>query len=111
MKLTALGVWGGYPYQDAGTTSYLLTSNSGFNLMIDVGSRAVTELEHEVSPLCIDAVIVSHYHQDHIADLGVLRQYRQLWPKTDPDWDSAILKIYGHDEDMHEFQKDRKSVV
>ncbi|MGO3298423.1 MAG: MBL fold metallo-hydrolase [Pseudolactococcus laudensis] len=104
MKLTALGVWGGYPYQDAGTTSYLLSSNSGFNLMIDAGSRAVTELEHEVSPLCIDAVIVSHYHQDHIADLGVLRQYRQLWPKTDPDWDSAILKIYGHDEDMHEFQ-------
>ena len=104
MKLTALGVWGGYPYQDAGTTSYLLTSNSGFNLMIDAGSRAVTELEHEVSPLCIDAVIVSHYHQDHIADLGVLRQYRQLWPKTDPDWDSAILKIYGHNEDTHEFQ-------
>lgn len=104
MKLTALGVWGGYPYKDAGTTVYLLTSNSGFNLMIDAGSRAVTELEHEVSPLCIDAVIVSHYHQDHIADLGVLRQYRQLWPKTDPDWDSAILKIYGHNEDTHEFQ-------
>ena len=103
MKLTALGVWGGYPYKDAGTTAYLLTSNSGFNLMIDAGSRAVTELEHEVSPLCIDAVIVSHYHQDHIADLGVLRQYRQLWPKTDPDWDSAILKIYGHNEDTHEF--------
>jgi len=104
MKLTALGVWGGYPYKDAGTTAYLLTSNSGFNLMIDAGSRAVTELEHEVSPLCIDAVIVSHYHQDHIADLGVLRQYRQLWPKTDPDWDSAILKICGHNEDTHEFQ-------
>jgi ribonuclease BN (tRNA processing enzyme) len=103
MKLTALGVWGGYPYQDAGTTSYLLTSNSGFNLLIDAGSRAVTELEHEVSPLCLDAVIVSHYHEDHIADLGVLRQYRQLWPKTDPDWDSAILKIYGHNEDAHEF--------
>lgn len=104
MKLTALGVWGGYPYQDAGTTAYLLTSESGFNLMIDAGSRAVTELEHELSPLCLDAVIISHYHQDHIADLGVLRQYRQLWPKTDPNWDSAILKIYGHDADDHEFQ-------
>ncbi|GFH40210.1 MBL fold metallo-hydrolase [Lactococcus insecticola] len=107
MKLTALGVWGGYPARDAGTTSYLLTSNSGFNLLIDAGSRAVTELEHEVSPLCIDAAIISHYHEDHIADLGVLRQYRQLWPKTDPDWDSAILKIYGHNEDAdsHEFDK------
>ncbi|GFH42101.1 metal-dependent hydrolase [Lactococcus hodotermopsidis] len=104
MKLTALGVWGGYPYKDAGTTSYLLTSDSGFNLLIDAGSRAVTELEHEISPLCLDAAIVSHYHEDHIADLGVLRQYRQLWPKTDPDWDSAILKIYGHDKDAQAFK-------
>ncbi|MDR1606545.1 MAG: MBL fold metallo-hydrolase [Streptococcaceae bacterium] len=105
MKLTALGVWGGYPYRDAGTTAYLLTSNSGFNLLIEAGSRAVTELEHELSPLCLDAVIVSHYHEDHIADLGVLRQYRQLWPKDDPDWDSAVLKIYGHDEDPEAFAK------
>ena len=105
MKLTALGVLGGYPHKDGGTTSYLLSSNSGFNLLIDVGSRAVTELEHELSPLFIDAVIISHYHEDHIADLGVLRQFRQLWPKTDPDWDSAILDIYGHDHDKHEFNK------
>ena len=44
MKLTALGVLGGYPHKDGGTTSYLLSSNSGFNLLIDSGSRAVTEL-------------------------------------------------------------------
>ena len=105
MKLTALGVLGGYPHQDSGTTSYLLSSNSGFNLLIDAGSRAVTELEHELSPLLIDAAIISHYHEDHIADLGVLRQYRQLWPKTDPEWDGAILDIYGHDQDPHEFEK------
>ena len=101
MKLTALGTWGGYPYQDAGTTSFLLTSESGFNLLIDAGSRAVTELEHELSPLELDAVIISHYHQDHIADLGVLKQYRQLWPKD--DWDQMVLKIYGHDEDKENF--------
>ncbi|MDR2977634.1 MAG: MBL fold metallo-hydrolase [Streptococcaceae bacterium] len=105
MKLTALGVWGGYPTRDGGTTSYLLQSESGFNLLLDCGSRAVTELEHELQPTQLDAVLVSHYHEDHIADLGVLRQYRQLYPLGQDGWDGMMLKIYGHAEDKYEFSK------
>lgn len=100
MKLTALGVWGGYPTRDAGTTSYLLQSDDGFNLLIDAGSRAVTELEHELSPNNLNAIILSHYHEDHIADLGALRQYRQLHPDK-----PGILSIYGHIENAYEFAK------
>lgn len=100
MKLTALGVWGGYPTRDAGTTSYLLQSEEGFNLLLDAGSRAVTELEHELSPNDLDAIILSHYHEDHIADLGALRQYRQLQTMK-----PEILPIYGHQENEYEFSK------
>lgn len=100
MKLTALGVWGGYPTRDAGTTSYLLQSEEGFNLLLDAGSRAVTELEHELSPNNLDAIILSHYHEDHIADLGALRQYRQLQTVK-----PQILPIYGHQENEYEFSK------
>lgn len=100
MKLTALGVWGGYPTRDAGTTSYLLQSEEGFNLLLDAGSRAVTELEHELSPNDLDAIILSHYHEDHIADLGALRQYRQL-QTVKPE----MLPIYGHQENEYEFLK------
>ena len=100
MKLTALGVWGGYPTRDAGTTSYLLQSEEGFNLLLDAGSRVVTELEHELSPNDLDAIILSHYHEDHIADLGALRQYRQLQTVK-----PAILPIYGHQENEYEFSK------
>lgn len=100
MKLTALGVWGGYPTRDAGTTSYLLQSEEGFNLLVDAGSRAVTELEHELSPNDLDAIILSHYHEDHIADLGALRQYRQL-QTVKPE----VLPIYGHQENAYEFSK------
>lgn len=100
MKLTALGVWGGYPTRDAGTTSYLLQSEEGFNLLLDAGSRAVTELEHELSPNDLDAIILSHYHEDHIADLGALRQYRQL-QTVKPE----MLPIYGHQENAYEFSK------
>lgn len=103
MKLTTLGCWGGYPYKDAGTTSFLLTGQDGFQLLIDAGSRALNELEKEISPLALDAVIISHYHPDHIADLGVLRHYRQLYPKH--LWTPKVLPTYGHNEDQEEFAK------
>lgn len=103
MKLQTLGCWGGYPYQDQGTTSFLLTGEDGFTLLIDCGSRALNELEKVMSPLDLDAVIISHYHPDHVADLGVLRHYRQLYPKD--QWTPRALPIYGHTEDAHEFAK------
>lgn len=103
MKLTTLGCWGAYPYKDGGTTSYLLTGQDGFQLLIDCGSRALNELEKEISPLDLDAVIISHYHPDHVADLGVLRHYFQLYPKH--HWDPKVLPIYAHDEDKEEFAK------
>jgi len=101
MKLTILGCLGAYPHKDKGTTSFLLQSDCGFNLLLDCGSMAVASLEHHLSPLKLDAVLLSHYHHDHIADLGVLQYYRQLWPKD--DWVSEILKIYGHIEDEFHF--------
>ncbi|VTS13564.1 metallo-beta-lactamase superfamily protein [Streptococcus pseudoporcinus] len=103
MKITTLGSWGGYPYKDQGTTSYLLTGHDGFQLLMDAGSRALNELEKVISPLELDAVIISHYHPDHVADLGVLRHYRQLYPKH--LWEPKLLPIYAHNEDQAEFAK------
>ena len=101
MQLRTLGSWGAYPFQDAGTTSFLVTGHDGFQLLLDVGSRAVNELEKVISPLDLDAVIISHYHPDHVADLGVLRHYFQLYPKhlRVP----KVLPIYAHNEDTVAF--------
>lgn len=103
MKVTTLGCWGGYPYKDGGTTSYLITGHDGFQLLMDAGSRSLNELEKELSPLELDAVLISHYHPDHVADLGVLRHYRQLYPKH--LWEPKLLPTYAHDEDVAEFAK------
>ncbi|HGS8768631.1 TPA: MBL fold metallo-hydrolase [Streptococcus agalactiae] len=103
MKLTTLGCWGGYPYKDGGTTSFLLTGENNFHLLIDAGSRSINELEKEISPLDLDAVIISHYHPDHVADLGVLYHYRLLYPKD--KWEPKVLPVYGHNEDDYEFSK------
>lgn len=100
MKLTVLGCLGAYPYQGQGTTGFLLQSE-GFNLLIDAGSTTLVELEKYVDPLMLDAVILSHYHHDHIADLGVLQYQWQLSPKRDQ---GKQLSIYGHGKDQAHFQ-------
>lgn len=101
MKLTVLGCLGAYPYKQQGTTSYLLQSDD-FNLLIDAGSATLVKLQEHLDPLALDAVILSHYHHDHIADLGVLQYYWQLHPEKDPE---AVLPIYGHTRDEFHFSE------
>lgn len=103
MKITVLGFYGGYPTQGVGTTSYLVESDD-YHLLLDVGSASVLELEKHVDPLQLDAVLLSHYHPDHVADLGVLQHVRLL--KRDEHGRKApLLPIYGHDETNDEFAK------
>lgn len=100
MQITTLGCLGAYPYQGQGTTSFLIQSD-GFNLLLDAGSGSLLQLEKVLDPLTLDAVILSHYHHDHIADLGVLQYYWQLYPKTT---ERKLLPIYGHNEDLIHFE-------
>ncbi|EHO46871.1 MBL fold metallo-hydrolase [Lentilactobacillus kisonensis] len=99
MKLTVLGFLGGYPAHGNGTSSYLLQS-AGFNLLIDCGSAALLSLEETLDPLKLNAVILTHYHHDHTADLGVLQYYWQLHAQR---YAEHILPIYGHNEDQQNF--------
>lgn len=101
MKITTLGCLGAYPYNGQGTTSFLIESE-GYHLLLDAGSGTLLELEKVLNPLDLDAVIISHYHHDHIADLGVLQYYWQLYPKTK---ERPLLPIYGHGEDPIAFER------
>ncbi len=100
MEITILGFWGGYPHKGEGTTSFLLQSE-GYSLLLDAGSTTLVQLEQVLDPLLLDSVILTHYHHDHIADLGVLQYMRQLKPTTNiPE-----LIIYGHEEDSTHFEQ------
>lgn len=103
MKLTVLGYYGGYPTNGVGTSSYLIESD-GFHLLLDVGSSSLLALEKYVDPLKLDAVLLSHYHHDHIADLGVL-QFTRLLKKDEHGNKPHLLPIYCHDEDKDNFAK------
>ncbi|MFD1124943.1 MBL fold metallo-hydrolase [Lentilactobacillus raoultii] len=99
MKLTVLGFLGGYPSNGNATSSYLLESD-GFHLLIDCGSGALLSLEEVFDPLKLDAVILTHYHHDHTADVGVLQYY---WQLHDERYDQRVLPIYGHSQDSVNF--------
>ena len=77
MKLTVLGYLGGYPDAGHATSTYLIESGD-YHLLMDLGSGGLLSLEQQFDPLKLDAVLLTHYHHDHIADVGVLQYYYQL---------------------------------
>ncbi|KRL38840.1 MBL fold metallo-hydrolase [Liquorilactobacillus uvarum] len=99
MKITILGFFGGYPYNGQATSCYLVQSN-GYNLLLDCGSGALLNLEKHIDPLKLDAVLLSHYHNDHIADIGVLQYY---WQLNNLSIEGKVLPIYGHTLDKKHF--------
>ncbi|ESU32549.1 hypothetical protein G3A_10855 [Bacillus sp. 17376] len=102
MKLTIVGFWGGYPKVNEASTGYLL-EHEGFRLMIDFGSGVLAKLQNFVQPEELDALVLSHYHPDHIADIGVLQHARLIQGFLGKK--SPQLPIYGHTHDKQEFAK------
>ncbi|GEK27983.1 MBL fold metallo-hydrolase [Furfurilactobacillus siliginis] len=99
MKLSILGYYGGYPANGVGTSGYLLQSGD-YNLMVDAGSGTLLALQKVLDPMQLDALLLTHYHHDHIADVGPL-QYE--WQLVTGARKEAILPIYGHTEDPLNF--------
>lgn len=102
MKLTVIGPWGGYPKAGGASASYLVEKDD-FTLLIDVGSASLSKIQERISVIDLDAVIISHYHADHIADVGVLQHARLVHAYVTGIED--VLPIYGHKEDETEFEK------
>lgn len=101
MNVTVIGYWGGYPAPDGATSAYLL-EHEGFRLLVDMGSGALSKVQKYIHVMDIDAVILSHYHHDHVADIGVL-QFAWLVQSYLQKQDE-ILPIYGHAEDKQGFE-------
>jgi ribonuclease BN (tRNA processing enzyme) len=102
MKVTVIGYWGGFPAANEATSGYLL-EHDAFRLLVDCGSGVLSKLQHYVGPEQLDAVIVSHYHHDHVADIGPLQYARLI--KTNLGAALPELPIYGHPFDSDGFAR------
>ncbi|MBW7458485.1 MBL fold metallo-hydrolase [Paenibacillus sepulcri] len=91
MKITVLGPWGAYPKAGEATAGYLL-EHEGYSLLIDCGSGVLAQVQRYIPLNRLDAVIISHKHHDHVADLGCL-QYACLID-TDLGNRSQPLPVY-----------------
>lgn len=101
MRLTALGIYAPYPPAGGATSGYLL-SGGGTNMLLDCGSGIVSRLQSFVSLDDIDAVILSHLHGDHIADIGVLR-YMPGYRRRFEGGQKEKLIVYAPDTPKEEY--------
>jgi ribonuclease BN (tRNA processing enzyme) len=95
IQLTIIGFWGAYPGCGEATSGYLLQVK-GFNLL-DCGSAVLSQLPRFVEVGNLDAVLLSHYHADHVADVGCLQYAIKV--QTDLGLRSGPLPIYGPEGD------------
>ncbi|MFC0274588.1 MBL fold metallo-hydrolase [Metabacillus herbersteinensis] len=102
MKITIVGYWGGFPGVNEATSGYLLQSGS-FNLLLDCGSAVLSQLQNYLPADQLNAVILSHYHHDHVADVGPLQFARLISSYLHAD--HTVLPIYGHQFDIEAFNK------
>jgi ribonuclease BN (tRNA processing enzyme) len=71
MKIHVLGYWGTYPAPGEATTGFLVETERA-KVLIDCGSGVLSQLFKVCDIPDLSAVIVTHHHHDHTADLGTL---------------------------------------
>jgi len=89
MKLTVLGGAGAWPPAGGACSGYLI-EHDGFRLLVDPGYATLPRLLGLVAADSVDAVLVSHGHPDHVADLNPL-----LRARTQRDDPAPALPTYA----------------
>ena len=72
MEVTVLGRCGPFPAPGEACSGYLLKCG-GKNIMLDFGSGVFSRLYGLLPRLDVDAVVLSHLHSDHMADMLIFR--------------------------------------
>ncbi|HET6950009.1 MAG TPA: MBL fold metallo-hydrolase [Acidimicrobiales bacterium] len=72
LSVTVLGCSGTYAGPGGACSGYLVRA-AGTNVVVDLGSGTLANLQRHVALADVDAVVLSHEHPDHWLDLPVLR--------------------------------------
>lgn len=72
MEINILGFWGGYPKNGEATSGYLIKAD-GKSILLDCGSGVYSKYSLNGKVEDLSAVILSHLHFDHMADIGIVQ--------------------------------------
>lgn len=104
MRLTVLGCSGSMASPTSAASSYLVTldavvptgttgapARGATALLLDLGSGAFGPLQAQYDPAQLDAVVLTHLHPDHCADLTAL----EVWLRYGPGAGTPPLRVLG----------------
>jgi ribonuclease BN (tRNA processing enzyme) len=91
MQLTVLGCSGSVPGPESPASGYLLRAGQT-SVMLDLGNGTFGALQRYLDPFTLGALVLSHLHPDHCADVSALTVYRRYHPHPPP---CAALPLYG----------------
>lgn len=83
MRLTILGMNGPFPGADNATSGYLLTCGEA-SIALDMGSGTLSRLTALTAPEALDALLLTHWHYDHCADVLPLLYRLEARPAGSP---------------------------
>ncbi len=84
-----LGGCGAWPAAGQACSGYLV-EHDGFQLLVDPGYATLPRLLERTQAELVDAIVISHGHPDHCADLNPLLRARRLGGNA-----SAALPVYA----------------
>ncbi|MFJ3794506.1 MBL fold metallo-hydrolase [Kitasatospora sp. NPDC090091] len=87
-RLTVLGTCGAWPEAGRSASGFLLEYD-GFRLALDLGYGTFPRLAEHCAAGQVDAVVITHEHPDHCADLSALCRARYFAPER-----GARLPLY-----------------
>lgn len=91
MKLTVVGCAGSFPSAASPASCYLV-EHDGTRAVLDLGNGSLGPLQGHVDLDSVDAVVLSHLHIDHCADIASWYVHRKHRPGPPPD---RRLVVYG----------------
>ncbi|APU13322.1 MBL fold metallo-hydrolase [Actinoalloteichus fjordicus] len=93
MLLTILGCSGSTPGPGAASSGYLIEAE-GASLVVDLGNGTFAALQGHRDPFTLDALLLSHLHPDHCADVSALTVLRRYHPR--PPYDPRLHRLPLH---------------